>query len=164
LFGDTRISKVSPLLWLEAFLSRHSPECTGKYVFLDQGGELYANPNVVSLFTRFHYSVRPTGADASNQNGPVERAHLTVANFLRAMLLGADLDARFWPYAFHHYLKIMNSVPSRDQPQSPKEMATGSRDNFQSLRTFGCRVWDRPSGRRKLQSHSRNSWVTFHTP
>jgi hypothetical protein len=96
-FGDTRVSKASPLEWLRSFLHRHSPQCDGKYVYLYQGEELYANPAVRGLFQQFSYDVRATGADASNQNGPVERAHRSVANAMRAMLLGAGLDLRFWP-------------------------------------------------------------------
>lgn len=74
------MSKASPLAWLRSFLTKHAPDCEGKYVFLDQGGELYRNPKVVALFEEFGYTVGPTGADSSNQNGPVERGHLTVAN------------------------------------------------------------------------------------
>ena len=78
--GDTRVHKGSPLDWLEHFLKHHAPKSSGKYVYLDQGGELYNNPKVRALFRRFEYDVRPTGADSSNQNGPVEHAHLTVSN------------------------------------------------------------------------------------
>ena len=60
---------------------------------MDQGGELYKNPEVVNTFKVFGYEIRPTGADASNQNGPVERGHRTVANAIRALLTGANLDA-----------------------------------------------------------------------
>ncbi|KAG7374842.1 reverse transcriptase RNA-dependent DNA polymerase [Nitzschia inconspicua] len=148
-FGDTRVSKASPIEWLRSFLRQHSPQCPGKYVYLDQGGELYANPAVRALFEEFGYAVRPTGADASNQNGPVERAHLTVANALRAMLLGAGLDPRFWPYAFHHFLRITNATPSRDQVNSPFELLSGDKEDFTGFRTFGCRVWVRPPGRRR---------------
>ncbi|KAG7369542.1 reverse transcriptase RNA-dependent DNA polymerase [Nitzschia inconspicua] len=148
-FGDTRVSKASPIEWLRSFLHQYSPQCQGKYVYLDQGGELYANPAVRTLFAQFGYAIRPTGADASNQNGPVERAHLTVANALRAMLLGAGLDPRFWPYAFHHFLRITNATPSRDQVKSPFEILHGEKEDFTGFRTFGCRVWVRPPGRRR---------------
>ena len=155
--GDTRISKGSPIHWLRNFLEDHSPACRDKYVFLDQGGELYKNPAIVTLLQRFGYDVRPTGADASNQNGPVERGHLTVGNALRSMLLGANLPIKFWPYAFHHYMRIDNSFPSRDQTQTPLLLATGKVDDFTAFRTFGCRVWVRPPGRRraKLVPNSR---------
>jgi len=79
---------------------------------MDQGGELYNNPEVRKLFTRFGYDIRPTGADASNQNAPVERGHLVVANAIRALLLGANLPIKFWPYAFHFWLRIDNSMAS----------------------------------------------------
>ena len=86
LYGDARISKASPIQWLRHLLANHSPVCPDKYVYMDQGGELYKNPEVVALFEGFGYTIRPTGADASNQNGPVERAHQTISNCIRAML------------------------------------------------------------------------------
>ena len=118
---------------------------------MDQGGELYQNPEVRDLFEHFGYEIRPTGADASNQNGPVERSHLTVANAIRAMLLGANLDVRFWPYAFHHYIRIKNSTPSRGHTKSPMEATTGKQDDFSNFRTFGCRVWVRPTTPRRAK-------------
>ena len=157
LHGDTRVSKGTPLSWMRAFLKAHTPRIAGKYVYLDQGGELYHNPEVNKLFKEFNYEVRPTGADASNQNGPVERSHRTVANAIRAMLHGANLDARFWPYAFHHYIRIKNALASRGQSASPLTLSTGKVDDFSDFRTFGCRVWVRPPGRRpvKLRPNSR---------
>ena len=150
-YGDTRISKASPLHWLHHFLKTYSPQCSDKYVYLDQGGELYQNPEVRRLFQRFGYQVRPTGADASNQNGPVERGHRSVANAIRALLTGANLPVKFWPYAFHHWLRIDNAIPSRDQSGSPVELAMGKRDDFTHFRTFGCRVWVRPPQRRRAK-------------
>ena len=157
LIGDARLTKGSPIHWLRHFLANCAPVCEGKYVYMDQGGELYRNPEVVALFEGFGYEVRPTGADASNQNGPVERAHLTVANGVRAMLHGANLDGRFWPYAFHHFLRIKNSIPCRTQGMSPIELTEGKQDDFSDFRTFGCRVWVRPPGNRtaKLKPSSR---------
>lgn len=164
--GSTRISKAAPLDWLAAFLQRYSPDCPDKYVFLDQGGELFKNEKVVRLFKRFGYDVRPTGADASNQNGPVERGHLTVANAVRSLLLGANLDVKFWPHAFHHWLRIDNAIPSRDQDASPLELAGADRPDFSNFRTFGCRVWVCPPGRRrkKFVSASRKGIFLGYIP
>ena len=50
LHGDTRLSKASPVSWLESFLSEYSPECKNKWVVMDQGGEMFNNPKVVTLF------------------------------------------------------------------------------------------------------------------
>jgi hypothetical protein len=155
--GCTRVSKATPLQWLETFLKHNSPHCPDKYVYMDQGGELYRNPEARALFKRFKYDLRPTGADSSNQNGPVERAHLNVGNAIRSMLHGANMPIKFWPYAFYMYLRLKNATPSRHQDRSPVEIVTGRRDDFSTFRTFGCRVWIRPPrGRRtKFLPNSR---------
>ena len=114
-------------------------------------------PKCASSSSLFGYDIRPTGADASNQNAPVERGHLVVANAIRALLLGANLPIKFWPYAFHFWLRINNSMASRDQLVSPNYITTGKKDDLSALCTFGCRVWVRPPGRRsaKLIPYSR---------
>ena len=69
--------------------------CKDKYVHLDQGGELYNNPDVRNLFTSKGYEIRPTGAEASFQNEPIERAHRTLSNSIGALLTGANLAVKF---------------------------------------------------------------------
>jgi GAG-pre-integrase domain len=54
LHGDTRVSKASPIAWLRHFLKNHSPHIRDKYVFLDQGGELYGN-TIVLITQIFHF-------------------------------------------------------------------------------------------------------------
>ena len=124
---------------------------------MDQGGELYQNPAIWQLFKQHGYELKPTGADASNQNGPIECAHLTIANVIHAMLHGANLDVKFWPYAFHHYLQIKNSLPSKDQSKSLIMLVMGWIDDFSSFCTFGCHVWVHPPGchQAKFWTHSR---------
>ena len=80
-----------------------------------------------------------------------------VANAIRALLLGANLPVKFWPCAFHFWLRIDNSMASRDQLVSPNYITAGKKDDLSALRTFGCRVWVRPPGRRsaKLIPNSR---------
>ena len=104
LYGDTRIGKATPLHWIQHSLQEHAPSCPNKYVYMDQGGELYNNPEVRNLFLIYGYKINTTGADSSRQNA-VERYHLTIANGIRALLIGADLPIKFWPYAFHHYIR-----------------------------------------------------------
>jgi len=113
LHGDTRTSKASPLKYLESFLEEYSPNVSNKFVVMDQGGEMYRNPAILNLFQRYKYQVFPTGADASFQNGQVKRSHRTVATSVRALLFGAGLPVKFWPFAFHHVLRICNAIPHR---------------------------------------------------
>jgi len=91
LHGTPRLSKACPVEWLRRFLTTYSPDCKEKYVVLDQGGELYGSPDVRNLFTEFGYDIRVTGADTSRQNAPVERAHRTVADGIRALLIGSNV-------------------------------------------------------------------------
>ena len=103
LYGDTCLSKSSHVIYLESFLQQYSPECKNKWVVLDQGGELYGNPDVCNLFTRYNYTIYPTGGDSSSQNGPVERAHHTVSNGIKSCLIGAGLPIAYWPFAFFKF-------------------------------------------------------------
>eukprot|EP00536_Pseudo-nitzschia_multiseries_P015908 jgi/Psemu1/44246/gm1.44246_g len=151
-YGDTRISKAAPLHWLDHFFSQYNPYCNNKYAIVDQGGELYHNPDIQNLFSAFGYTIYPTGADASHQNGSVERAHRTLANSMKtSMLSGANLPIKFWPFAFYHALRLSNVFPEGTQSHSPLELATGKKENLTDFRTFGCRVWVRPPGKKQIK-------------
>ena len=102
--GDTRILRGPPLQWLAHFLAQYNPQCDGKYVYLDQGGELFNHPEVRNLFWKKSYDIFPTGADNSHQNGPVKQGHCTLASTIRTLLVGANLNIKFWPYRFYHAL------------------------------------------------------------
>ena len=47
--GDAIISKVSHIVWLVNLLNRYYPDCNNKYIHLDQGGDLFNNPDVKNL-------------------------------------------------------------------------------------------------------------------
>ena len=100
------------------------------------------------------------------QNGPVERGHRTLANTIRALLLGAGLNIKFWPYAFYHAMQMSNAFPKPTQQRSPIALATGKPEDFSNIRTFGCRVWVRPPGRRpaKLIPNSRKGVFLGYVP
>ena len=79
----------------------------------------------------------------------MERSHRTVSQGIKALLFGAGLDVKFWPYAFIHVLRIRNALPGQGQDASPSFLSTGKKDNFRNLRIFGCRVWVQPTGLQK---------------
>ena len=107
---------------------------------MDQGGELFNNPEIKNLFTKSVYSIYPTGADASNQNGPVERGHHTIPNTIRALLTGSGIDAKFWLYAF--FIPLPDYIiPTRPSDVSPLTRAANIIEDFTNLRTFGYCVW-----------------------
>jgi hypothetical protein len=158
LHGSVRISKGAPVNWLRQWLVCYSPQVSDKHVYMDQGGELYNNPKIRDLFKEFGYDVYPTGADSSHQNGPVERSHQTIGDALRSLLTGANLDPKFWPCAFYHFLRIKNALPGRDDtPSYFERLHAGLQANLTNVRTFGCGVWVRPPGKRasRLKNHAK---------
>ena len=94
-YGKMCQRKASPIKWLQGWLHVHSPNLKDKYIFMDQGSELYSNPDIVNVFTKHRYEIHPTGTDSSHQNGPVERAHFVIGDHVRALLIGANLDIKF---------------------------------------------------------------------
>ena len=56
---------------------------------MDQGGELFQNPEIKNIFKKFGYEIYPTSPDASHQNGAVEWAHHTVSQGVKALLFGS---------------------------------------------------------------------------
>ena len=79
----------------------------------------FQSPGSAKLIQKKGYDILPTGADNSHQNGPVERGHCTLANMIWAILIGANLDIKIWPYAFYHALCMSNALPERNATQSP---------------------------------------------
>jgi hypothetical protein len=88
------------------WLANNTPDCLGKYVCMDGGGELGRSRDVHSTFMNFGYSMELTGPDSSHQNGPGERPHQTIGNALCLILSGANVRGSFWSYAFYHYGRL----------------------------------------------------------
>jgi hypothetical protein len=83
-------------------------------------------------------------------NGMGERPHRSIAEGIRAMIGGSNLDKSFWVYAFYHYLRLYNLIPHGDRPSSPYIMCGNDElPDVSKLRTFGCRVYVRPPTKRK---------------
>ncbi|KAI2495399.1 hypothetical protein MHU86_19113 [Fragilaria crotonensis] len=145
IYGRAFATKAPPVDWINRWLANNTPDCLGKYVRMDGGGELGKCHEIRETFANFGYQVQLTGPDSSHQNGPGERPHQTIGNALRAMLSGAALRPAFWPYAFYHYVRLYNFVPRGSRPSSPHEMCGGELPDLSKLRTFGCRVHVRPT-------------------
>jgi hypothetical protein len=106
--------------------------------------------DVIQLFTNAGYIVETTAPDSSHQNGPGERPHRTIADAIRTrMLSGAALPPKFWPYTFHHFLRLYNVTVHGDKTASPYEVCTNRKPDLSNLRVFGCRVYALPARPRR---------------
>ena len=157
IFGRPLVNKGPPLEWLHHWLARYSPDVPDKRVRMDQGGELGKCKQVKTLFEKFGYSVEVTGADASHQNGLVERSHQTIGNMLRSLLIGNNVPLKLWPYAFYHCIFLLNRIVHTGKESPPITICSGQRVTLQGLRTFGCRVYVKLPGKRpaKLDTNHR---------
>ena len=141
LWGRCFRSKAPPIDYLNHWLSLHSdPTIPDKYVRFDRGGELGKCEAIADLFEQHGWRIEPTAPDCSHSNGPGERPHRTIGDGIRSMLLGSALPAKFWPYAFHHFIRLYNVTPHGTNDASPYTMRTGRIPDLGFLRTFGCRI------------------------
>jgi hypothetical protein len=147
LFGQCFCSKAPPIEFLSQWLITYglSNNVPDRYVRFDLGGELGHSVEVVKLFETAGYIVEPTAPDSSHQNGPGERPHRTIGDGIRTMLAGAALPAKFWPYAFHHFLRLYNVTVHGDKAASPFELCSGRKPDLSLLQVFGCRVYALPA-------------------
>ena len=150
-YSKTCQSKASPIEFICKWSQVYSPNLHDKYVFMDQGGELYGNPDILNVFTNHHYQIHPTGTDSSHQNGPVERAHCVIGDHVCALLICANIDTKFWPYVFSHHLRINNAMAMNGQDSSRIFQATGMKEDFSGFRTSGCHTWIRPPAKRSAK-------------
>ena len=85
---------------------------------------------------------------------------------IRALLKDSGLPNKFWPYAFHHSVRLLNALSGQDQTESPISIVTGHQDDLTGLKTFGCRVWVKPPTRRraKFKSNARKGIFLGYMP
>ncbi|CAG7718015.1 unnamed protein product, partial [Allacma fusca] len=108
-----------------------------KRIKSDQGSEFDNNlwKNYTSQRGIFH-EFTPVGCPSSN--GKIEREVQTIKNMARAMLIEAELGARFWEDAVGHAVYILNRLlSSTNKEKIPYEMVFKVKPNISHLAVFG---------------------------
>ena len=82
-------------------------------------------------------TIQRTAPYAHHQLGRQERQWRTLTESVKAMLLEAGLDKRFWGYAFLTAVYVRNRVWSSGSQCIPMEAVTGTRPSLDNLRVFG---------------------------
>ena len=159
-------SKAAPTQLLDAFLrafGRH--DSTVRTIRSDQDGALYRNDALRAMVLDKHgYVFEPTGADASSQNGMVERPNLTFGNIVRCLLYSAGLPTEFWADALVHAVMVYNYMYHSRLKNVPYAAWTGRRPDVSHLCAFGAYVTvkkpsDRPT---KLDPHAYDGLFLRH--
>ena len=126
----------SSIKWIHQLIQMNSPIVNDKYVFINQGDELYANPDILNVFTNHHYEVYPTGTNISHQNGHVEHSHQTIGDHVPAFLIDSSLVIKFWSNAFLHHICISNAMAMNGQNSFQIFQATGKWIRLPNKKTY----------------------------
>ena len=116
---------------------------------------MFNNPDVNNLPHLFVYNQYPTVADTYYQNGSFEKAHRALANYIWAMITGANLGIKFWPYVLYHAIRLFYSFPEPNATTSLIKKTTPKQENISSLWTLGCSfyMWTPVNWKSKLKNH-----------
>ena len=161
-------SKEPPLQIVSQFLQQYGiKEGTFRQVRCDQGGELARSAKFRTVIQQEGYSIDPTGSDNSSKNGVAERPNRTYGEMMRAMLMGAGLDSKYWSYALIQAVFVRNRLPHSHHKfqKTPFEALTGRKPNLKHLKIFGSRVIAKKPGQRRarLDDHTSSGIFLHHT-
>ena len=78
-----------------------------------------------------------TALGIPQQNGVAERRNQTLLDMTRSMMSYSELPLFLWGYALETAIYILNLVPSKSVPKTPREMCTGRKTSLQHLRIWG---------------------------
>jgi hypothetical protein len=130
-------SKSPPLDIIEEFLTQHGHE-EGGCIRTNQGGELAGSSNFQDLLLRkFHYNIKPHGADSPSQNGADEIYNDKFAICTPTLLYGSSLPAKFWSAALLHSVYLHNRLVHNETRVTPFESYYGQKPDLSSSRSSG---------------------------
>ena len=72
------------------------------------------------------------------QNGVVERRNKTFLEMVKSMISYSTLPISFWGYAQKIAMHILNLVPSKSVPNTPKELWSRHKSSMKYLHIWGC--------------------------
>ncbi len=148
-------SKDPPLDIVWAFLRLHG-HADGGSIRTDQGGELaYSFAFGDLVLKEFGYTLEPTSADSPSQNGVVEIYNDKLGIWIRSLLYGSGLPAKYWSAALIHAVYLHSRLVHSVMLCTPFESYYDMKPDLQYLKTFGSRACVKHTGNRraKLDRH-----------
>ncbi|OVA14371.1 Protein kinase domain [Macleaya cordata] len=108
-----------------------------KAIRSDRGGEYLLN-----LFGEYlveHGIVSQlTALGTPQQNGVAERRNRTLLEMVKSMMSYTSLPISFWGYALETVAYLLNLVPSKAVPTTPKELWTCHKPSLQHIHIWSC--------------------------
>ena len=88
------------------------------------------------------------------QNGVAKIRNRTLLDMIRSMMSFSGLPISFWGYALDTAMYILNLVPSKSVPKTPRELWSGRKPSLQHLHIWGCSAHVLKVNTDKLESKS----------
>ena len=108
--------KKPPIATVSSFLDTQGNKKGLQRVQTDQGGELAWSSFFCACIDKVGFILETTSAGASFQNAITERPHRTLADKIRTILSGANLNSDYWSHALRHAAYIKNRLPHQSLP------------------------------------------------
>jgi hypothetical protein len=140
---------------LAKFLHHHGHEEGGSRR-TNQGGKLARSHDFQDLLLwKFHYTLKPTGADSPSQNGAVENYNDKFVVRVRTLLFGLGLLAQYWSAALLHSVYLHNWLVHLKTKKTTFEGYYSIKPDLAYLKLFGSWVCIKRTGdcRSKLDQH-----------
>lgn len=142
--------KDPPCKLVQRFLNKFGSKDTSadRKIRTDNGGKLSKSLKFKKTIEKSGFRLENTAPTSSFQNSIVERAHGTIANMMKAMLVGASLDAKFWSDTLLHATYVKNKLPHRSLQDfiTPYEAWTKSKPDISHLRVFRSTIYVKTPG------------------
>ena len=110
-----------------------------KTLQVDQGGE-FINYELKQYLENLGCHLRTSLTGESQQNGVAERAHRTIQEGTRCLLLESDLPQIYWEDAAEYYVYILNRTMCKStipKDQTPYEALFGEKPDLGDVQPFG---------------------------
>ena len=103
----------------------------------DRGGE-YLLGEFRKYLSENGITSQLTAPGTPQQNGVAERRNQTLLESVRSMMSYSDLPKSFWGHALETAAYLLNLVPSKSVPKTPKELWTGEKPSLRHIQIWGC--------------------------
>jgi transposase InsO family protein len=120
----------------------------------DRGGE-YLSAEFIDHLVQNGIVSQLTTPGTPQQNGVSERRNRTLLDMVRSMMSYSDLPYFLWGYALSTAVYILNHVPTKSAPKTPRELWTGRKPCLQHFRIWGCPAHVLKGKMDKLESRSK---------
>ena len=103
----------------------------------DREGE-YLSADFIGYLSENEIISQLSAPGMPQQNGVVEKRNQTLLDMIRYMMSFSGLPISFWGYALDTAMYILNLVPSKSVPKTPRELQSGRKPCLQHLHIWGC--------------------------